>query len=127
MPIVLPNVLIWTSRAVFSASTGTSAPTPYLSEIEAHAGPMTQADYRTMPDAALSSNYLVKVEIGTDVIAEDTISKVALNDPPVFSPWDALGINEVLVVIFAQNSAAGPLQHRQLYCKRITGGGPAPQ
>lgn len=127
MPIVLPNVVIWTNRAVFSSATGTSAPTPYLSEIEAHAGPMTQADYRTMPDAALSSNYLIKVDIGTDIIAEDTVPKVALNDPPVFSAWDALGINEYLVVIFVQNGAAGPLATRYLYCKRITGGGPAPQ
>jgi len=125
MPVVLPNVVIWTSRAVFSSSTGTSAPTPYLSAISAHAGPMTQADYRTMPEAALTSNYLVKVEIGTDIIAEDSISKVALNNPPVYTVWDALGTNEYMVVIFAQNGPAGPLATRYLYCKRVTGGGPA--
>jgi hypothetical protein len=122
---VLPNVLIWTNRPTYSASTGTSAPTPYLSEIPAHAGPMTQADYRALPDAAFTSNYLVKVDIGTDVVAEDTVPKLTLNDPPVFTVWDALGSNEYLVVIFAQNSAAGPLASRYLYCKRVTGGGPA--
>jgi hypothetical protein len=86
---------------------------------------MTDIDYRTMPEAALTSNYLVKVEAGTDIVAEDTITKVTLIDAPLYTPWDELGANETLTVIFPQNSAAGPLAHRKLYCKRVTGGGQA--
>jgi hypothetical protein len=125
MPVVMPNVLISTSRPNFTASTGTSAPSEYLSEIEAHAGPITQQDYRALPDAAMESQYLIKVEVGTDIVTGDQITQVTLNNPPVYTPWDALGGNETLWVIFARDSAAGPLQHRQLYCKRETGGGPA--
>jgi len=124
MPVVLPNVLIWTSRPNYSASTGTSAPAPYLSEVEAHAGPVVQQDYRTMPVSALTSDYLIKVDIGTDIVAEHTIYKMTIIDDPL-TPWDELGPNEAFTVIFPQNSAAGPLQHRKLWCKRITAGGPA--
>lgn len=125
MPVVMPNVLISTSRPNFTANTGTSAPSEYLSEVEAHAGPITQQDYRVLPAAAMESQYLIKVEVGTDIVTGDQITRVTENDPPIYSPWDELGGNEMLWVIFARNSAAGPLQHRQLYCKRITGGGSA--
>lgn len=125
MPIVFPNVLIWISRSSYSASTGTSAPAPYLSEIPAHGGPISAQDYRVMPEAALTSNYFFKVDIGTDVIAEDTVTQVTLNDAPLYTPWDQLGDNETMAVVFAQNSAAGPLAHRRLWCRRVTGGGTA--
>lgn len=78
-----------------------------------------------MPEAALTSNYFFKVDIGTDVIAEDAITQVTLNDPPLYTPWDQLGDNETMTVVFAQNSAAGPLSHRRLWCRRVTGGGTA--
>ena len=125
MPVVFPNVLIWTARPAYSASTGTSAPVAYLAEVEAHAGPISQSEYRSLPEAALESSYLVKVDIGTDITVGDMISQVTLPDDPVFTPWDQLGVNEVLWVVFARNSAAGPLQYRMLYCKRETGGGPS--
>lgn len=124
MPVVLPNVVIWTSRPSF-ASGVTGQSSPYLAKIAAHAGPVPSSDFITLPQSALESNYLLKVEIGTDIKFGDTISKVAKNNPPVYSAWDQLGSNEVLQVIFARDSAAGPLQHRRVYCKRITAGGPS--
>lgn len=123
MPVVLPNVVIWTERPLYAASTGTSAPTPYLSEIEAHQGPVPQSDYVTLPASAVESQYKFKVEIGADINKGHVISKVCLNDPPLFTPWDVLGGNETLLVAFARDSSAGPLQHRQLFCQRVTAGG----
>jgi hypothetical protein len=124
MSVILPNLLIWTSRSDYSTSTGTSAPTPYLSEVRAHGGPISAQDYRVMPEAALTSDYLFKVDVGTDAIVGDAILKVTRIDS-VYTPWDELGANEAMTVIFAQNSTAGPLSHRKLWCKRITAGGPA--
>jgi hypothetical protein len=124
MPVAMPNVLISTSRAKYDPTTGTSAPAPYLSGIEAHAGPISQRDYRVMPEAALTSDYLIEVEIGTDIVAEDVVPSMTPIDDP-YTPWDELGTNEAFTVIFPQNSAAGPLQHRKLWCKRVTAGGPA--
>ena len=124
--IPLKNVRIWTSRpAAYSASTGTPAPSANLSEIEAHSGPVPQSDYISLPAGAMESQYLKKVEIGTDIKTGDVITKVTLNDPPAYTPWDELGPNETLLVAFARNSAAGALQHRRLYCQRIVGGGPS--
>lgn len=124
MPVVLPNVVIWTLRPSLSQGI-TGAATSYLSAVAAHAGPVPQMDFITLPRNALESNYLLKVEIGTDVKFGDTISKVALNNPPVHTPWDALNSNETLFVLFCRDSSAGPLQHRRCYCKRVTGGGPS--
>lgn len=120
--IPLANVRIWTSRPSYSASTGTSAPTPHLSEIEAYSGIVPQSDYVTLPQSAMESEYLKKVEIGTDIKKGDVITRVTLSDGVTL--WDALGSNETLLVAFARDSAAGVLQHRRLYCQRVTGGGP---
>lgn len=124
MPI-LKNTVISTSRSSYSVSAGTSVPAPYLSQIDAHTGPIPASDFRTMPDAALTSDYLIKVDVGVDIKTGDTIPKVSINDPPVYTPWDGLGGNEALWVTFDRDSAAGPLAHRRLYCKRVTAGGPS--
>jgi|ERR1041385_917237 hypothetical protein len=124
MPVVLPNVVIWTLRPSISGGI-TEQAVAYLSAVPAHAGPVPQMDFITLPRSALESNYLLKVEIGTDVKFGDTISKVALNNPPVYSAWDALNSNETLFVLFCRDSSAGPLQHRRIYAKRVTGGGPS--
>jgi len=124
MPVVLSNVVVWTLRPSLSQGI-TGQATPWLSAIAAHAGPVPQTDFIVLPKSALESNYLLKVEIGTDIKFGDTISKVALNNPPVYTVWDQLTSNEVLFVLFDRDSSAGPLQHRRLYCKRVTGGGPS--
>lgn len=124
MPVVLKNVVIWTSRPSNAQGiTGTAL--PYLNAIEAHAGPIPQTDWITLPASAVESSYLFKVDIGTDTKFGDTVSKVALNNPPEYSAWDQLGTNETLFVTFARDSSAGPLQHRRVYVKRITAGGPS--
>ena len=122
--IPLKNVRIWTSRpAAYSASTGTPAPSPHLSAIEAHQSPVPQSDYISLPQGAMESEYLMKVEVGTDIKKGDVITQITLGDG--VTPWDELGSNETLLVAFARNSAAGALQHRRLYCQRVTGGGPS--
>lgn len=125
MPVVMPNVVIWTQRPSYTSGITKGTNDSYLSAIEAHAGPVPTSDFITLPQSALESSYLFKVDIGTDIKFGDTIPQVALNNPPVYGPWDALGANEVLQVTFARDSAAGPLQHRRIYCKRITAGGPS--
>jgi hypothetical protein len=123
--IPLKNVVISTKRpGIYTASTGTSAPGPYLSLVPAYAGPVPESDYRTGTAPILESDYLLKVDIGIDIRKGDIISEVCLNNSPVYSAWDELGINETLLVSFARNSSAGVLQHRRVYCKRITAGGP---
>src|SRR5256885_7190810 len=52
--IPLKNVRIWTSRsAAYSATTGTPAPSPHLSAIEAHQSPVPQSDYISLPAGAM--------------------------------------------------------------------------
>jgi hypothetical protein len=124
MSVVLKNVVIWTSRPSNSQGiTGTAS--PKLNAVEAHAGPIPATDWIALPKSALESQYLIKVDIGTDVKFGDTVSKVAQNNPPAYTVWDQLGANETLFVTFARDSAAGPLQHRRVYAKRITAGGPS--
>jgi len=71
----------------------------------------------------MESEYLMKVEAGTDIKKGDVITQITLGDG--VTPWDELGSNETLLVAFARNSSAGALQHRRLYCQRIVGGGPS--
>lgn len=123
--VVLKNVVLATSRPAYQATSGTSAPVPYLSLIDAHAGPVPASDFHVMPDAALASDYLIKVDIGTDIKTGDVITQVAQNNPPVYTPWEGLSGNEALWVTFDRASSAGPLAHLRLYCKRITAGGPS--
>lgn len=125
MPVPLKNVVTWTSRPPYSASRGTGAPVPNLAKVEAHQGPIPASDYQTGTTAILESDYLFAYEIGTDIKKGDTITKVSLNNPPAYTLWDELGSNEMLFVTFARNSSAGPLQHRRVYCKRVTAGGPS--
>lgn len=125
MTVVLKNVVIWTKRPSFSSTSVTSVATPYLSQIDAYAGPTPASDYRVLPDAALTSDYMLKVDIGTDIKTGDIISQVSLPNPPVYTPWDGLGANETLWVTFDRVSAAGPLAHRRIYCRRVTAGGPS--
>jgi hypothetical protein len=121
--VVLRNTVIWTARPIYSASAGTSVPSSYLSAIDAHTGPVPSSDFHVLPDAALTSDYLVKVDAGTDIKTGDVITQVCLPDL-THSPWDGLSVSEELWVTFDRLSAAGPLAHLRLYCKRVTAGGP---
>ena len=116
--IPLHNTYIWTKRPG-----GYTAPPNHLSAILAHTGRVPMSDYQTGTSAILESDYLIKVGVGVDVKKGDIISKITLNDQSTL--WDELGENETMMVNFAVNSAPGPLQHRRVYCKRITGGGPS--
>jgi hypothetical protein len=121
MPL-MRNVDVDTVRSIRSAGL-TSAPTPWLQKIPAHATPTPQLDFKVLPEAALTSDYMLTVDAGTDIKTGDQAS--AINLPDTLIPWITLNANEFWLVVWTQNSSPGPLAHLKVFIKRITGGGTA--
>lgn len=127
MPL-LANVYINTARA--QRSNGMTMPEqPYLSGVLASALPTqsTLSAYKVLPDAALQSDYTVRVDSGVDVREGDIVTAITLLDG--VTPWPSVGLasnsltNETLRVSFATESAPGPLAHRLVYVTRERAGG----
>lgn len=127
MAALLKNVLISTSRARLNAQGGTTPPTPNLVQEAAHAEPMIQpfVEYKPLPAAALESDYVFRVDPGTDIVAEDVITACTLLDG--VTPWAmaATNPNETLRVVYADDGPPMLLPYREAYVKRFTGGGRA--
>lgn len=124
--LVLPNVLISTSRSALNAAGGTNPAMPYLAGVQAHGRPITPNDYRLVGEIALESDFVFSVEAGTDIVAEDIITSCVLIDDGV-TTWSqsASNPNEALRVALAEDWTPGPLTYRNVYVKKITGGGVA--
>lgn len=130
MVALLKNVQISTSRAIYSVSTGTAAPTPYLSGIQGHIDKMTANDYRSAPVEALGTSFKLKVDPQVDIVAGDILTGITRLSNG--SNW--LGYvpssNEVISVAIAENNApdllgSSGLECRIAYIKREEIGGPA--
>lgn len=133
MPL-LANVNITTSRSTYAdptvANTSgvTSAPTAYLQSTPAHIQPMNMAKYAMFGDAALSSDYVVNVDTGTDIIEGDRVSSIVLILDGV-TPWPGsipanAAANEFWIVTKAVEVAPLLLPARLAFIKRVKGGGP---
>jgi hypothetical protein len=127
MPLLLKNVLIKTERSSYSTAKKTSSkPIFYLSGIEAHIMPTSQASYKLLPAGALESDYVVTTDTGIDIREGDAISSITLPDG---TPWPGLGAgtnpNDKFWVVYIQESTPGPLAHRNIYVSRERTGGPS--
>ncbi len=126
MPVILPNALISTARAVYTASSGqTSEPVAYLAAVPAYLAPVRATQLATLPENALSQvTYCARVESGTDIVANDLVTLITLADG--LTPWPSpFPASAVCVVKYAQESAPGILAERVLYLAFILTGGPA--
>lgn len=128
MPVLFANVQVSTARAHYSPTTQiTSAPTTYLQAISGHIMPNPATAYQPLPESALKSPFLLKVESGTDMRDGDIILKIILLSDGI-TPWPGLNIatnsNETWCVAYAQESTPGPLSYRAIYIDRVRGGGP---
>jgi hypothetical protein len=125
---LLQNVLITTERSTFTASSGVTsqANSLVLAGYPAFIGPNTETAYKVLPEQVLASEFIVKVESGTDIVEGDIFSSITLRDG--VTPWPGLNLaensNETLRVTFAKESTPGPLAHRIVYVGRERGGGP---
>lgn len=131
MPL-LANVSIATSRSVYTAPVisntqgVTSAPSPYLSGIPAHIQPTNMAKYAIFGDAALSSDYVVMVDTGTDIVEGDRISSIVLILDGV-TLWPGSipsNVNEFWIVAKSVEVAPMLLPACIVFIKRVKGGGP---
>lgn len=125
MPL-LANVLITTARSVRNATTGTTAaPTTSLVAIPAHAEPMNAVKYAGFGDAAVSCDYVLVVDSGTDIVENDRISSMVLMSDGTTAWPDDQTAHEFFDVKMHLEQAALLLPARLLFVSRVRGGGPA--
>lgn len=124
--LLLPNVLVDTSRSALNAQQGTMPPQPWLDGVAAHARPTTTGDYHALPAGALESDYIFGFDQGTDVDTGDIFTSVVLRSDGA-TPWasSTRNTNETLRVVLADDATAGFLTYRRAFVKRFTGGGPS--
>lgn len=122
--LVLANVLINTARSTVNAQGGTRPPSPHLAGVQAHARPISSGDYKALPAGALETDFIFMVEAGTDIVADDVLTSVVEIADGV-TPWAqaATNPNETLRVALALDWTPGPLTYRNVYVKKLTGGG----
>lgn len=126
MPL-LTNVVITTARSTFDVTTRvTGVPITYLQRVPAHIEPnIGQVTFAAMPEAALTSDYIVTVDTGVDVVTQDRITSLMLTDG--VTPWPGdipFGTNEFWMVTYHVETGPVVLPSRVLYIKRVRGGGP---
>jgi hypothetical protein len=126
MPL-LANVTLDVWRSSNSPTSHvTSAPLLYLSGVSAHIMPNQTPNYKTLPVAALQSDYVATVDSGIDVREGDVLKNILQNDG---TPWPSIApstnTNEYFSVVYAAESTPEQLlQHRKVYISRVRGGGP---
>lgn len=128
--IPLANVLITTARSTFDPATNaTSAPVIYLENVLASIAPIKATQYAALPEGALRSQYVAKVDAGTDIATGDRIVKMTLLDG--ITPWpgdtaaqDGSDPTSQWWVLFHQEQAPILFASRALYLGRETGNGP---
>lgn len=131
--LLFDNVRLWTGRRYFNASVNsTSQPVPHLGEVRGYIEDAKLGGYKALPDAALTSDYQVRVDTGTDIVTGDSISAITLKDGKTPWPGDYLAGQTTLPggdptstweVVYHKETDPGPFAHRMLYLRRSTGRG----
>lgn len=126
--MLLSNVLVTTARSYYTKTTGLTGPAinTIQQAIPGHIRPITGITYKALPEAALESDYQLKVDSGTDIREGDVLSSITLLDGE--TPWPEMGLannkNEVFRVTYVVESSPLLLTQRIVYVKRERGGGP---
>lgn len=124
----LENCTVNTARSTYSAASGTSAPTPYKRGIKGQIAPFvaTQYNYKMLPEAALESDFTLKVwpdaqGVMPDIKYGDMITAIYLRDGK--TPWPGSNPNESFHVAHTMPSSPPFLYHLIVFIARETGGG----
>jgi hypothetical protein len=126
MTLLLANVYIDTARSSYNPETGVTGPyAPYLIGIPARINSVSN-HYKLYGDAALSSDYVMVVDRGTDITAQDRITTIYLNDRVTFWPGNPFpfSMNDYWSIVITVESASLFLASRIVFIKRVCGGGP---
>ena len=124
MPQVLYNAFINTLRSAFNAGSGQTSPaSAKLTDVVCHFEPIHTKRYTDLPPEALSSEFEVHVDSGTDIVFGDFITNVRLLDK--VTPWFGISANDTLHVIFTEEGTQPILAKRHVYIQRVRAGGPA--
>jgi hypothetical protein len=119
---VLKNCVFNTQRSPFSPITGvTGLPLPCLTDQDGSMRHITGQDYMVLPEGALKSVFCIAVDPPVDVQMQDVITNIRYNDK--VTPWLTQGQNETWRVLYIHRTPPGPLEHRQCFIGRFTGGG----
>src|ERR1700690_4371683 len=127
---ILDNVLVTTARAGYTTPSvsGTSGITgtftTHLTAMSAHTD-TPGIRYAGYGDAALSSDYVLSFDPGTDIVEQDRITAIVLKQDGV-TPWpntSVTGANEYWQVMLAVEEPPMIMPHRLAFIKRIRGGG----
>lgn len=125
MPILLPNVYLTTARSGYVTSTGaTTAPTPYLAELDAHINPIRASQLMLLPESAQTSTYMALVETNTDIAIGDLILTITLRDN-VRTPWPNTLPNVTYTVRYVDETTPVLFANRTVYIERTIVGGPS--
>ncbi len=119
---VLKNCVFSTQRSSFTPSSGvTGLPLPYLTDQAGSMRQITGDDYMVLPEGALKTVFCIAVDPLVDVLIGDVITSIRYNDK--VTPWLTHGEQEVWRVLHVHRTSPGPLEHRQCFIGRFTGGG----
>ena len=122
MPPLLTNVKISTSRQRKNAGTGVSGPAmPVLNLLPCfiHRTPLIQE--HALPPVALESDYILKLDPGTDVQEGDYVTGIFRRDG--LTPWPAATSTDTYHVVHAAEITTELLPTRIAYLVRVRTGG----
>lgn len=131
MSVIKPNVVVSTQRGSFDLATKvTSGPSYYLTGVRGRIRPNTSNSYTMLPTNApqvLAADYVLEVDEGTDIAADDRLASITLVDGVTPWPGDlpAEATTEYWQVTYAADQQPGVLSRRTCYIKRTKTGGPS--
>ena len=120
--ILLANVLISTSRAVYNPATTATSTTAWLSDIPAQIEAVHASDLAILPGGAVDVQYKARVESGTDIQSGDILTAIVLYTDG-YTPWPGVSSNQSIKVRLAREASVGILPHRILFLELVTTGG----
>lgn len=126
MPVMLPNVLLNTSRnatSTTSAGTATLPPQPFLARIPAHMEPMYAHHLTDLPTSATGATHFMSVDATTDVQMTDIITSITKRDGVTPWPGDIPTNSYTWTIKYVRVSGDGPLTSRYIYVARLITGG----
>jgi hypothetical protein len=131
VPVLLPNVYVWTARRSYNSGTQSSGPAvPALTKQLAHMEPTRSEtdDLMPMRAGAVRTEVVAYFEPGTDIRKDDFVTSITLLDG--VTPWPQLNLsalpNESYIVSLILEGTPGPLEQRQAIISRYIKGGIAP-
>lgn len=125
--VLFPNATVQTSRSVFTGATGnTAAPSTFATFPNVHVLPMHSYTLKLLPEAALTSDVVIRCDPGTDMQIGDIVTSIVTTYTSLNWPENPSNPNEILAVVEVLEGTPGlEMSYRDAFVKRSRVGGGA--